>query len=65
LRRNAKARVLRRNDELYSGSVSSLKHEKDDVRDIRQGFECGIGLDGFDGFHEGDVIECFVSQQVV
>ncbi|MFQ5407762.1 MAG: translation initiation factor IF-2 [Anaerolineales bacterium] len=65
LRRNANARVLRRNDELYSGSVSSLKHEKDDVRDIRQGFECGIGLDGFDGFHEGDVIECFVSQQVV
>jgi translation initiation factor IF-2 len=63
IRRNAKARVWRGGKSLFEGEVSSLKHEKEDVRELRQGFECGIGLSGFDEFKTGDVIEFFVKQQ--
>ncbi len=64
IRRNGKARVLRNGKVLHEGAISSLKHIKDDVREVRQGFECGIGIDGFGSFNEGDLIECFISQQV-
>jgi translation initiation factor IF-2 len=59
LRRNAKARVVRGGEVIFDGSISSLKHEKDDVREIRAGFECGVGLKGFDEFETGDLIECY------
>lgn len=64
LRRNARIRVLRNGQELFEGEVASLKHHQDDVREIRQGFECGIGLKGFDDFEEGDVLECFTIEEV-
>ncbi|MGD2162065.1 MAG: translation initiation factor IF-2 [Anaerolineales bacterium] len=64
LRRNADARVIRDGEVIFEGSVASLKHEKDDVREIREGFECGIGLRGFDDFEEGDIIECFTEETV-
>ena len=64
IRRNGKARVLRKEKVLHEGGISSLKHLKDDVREVRQSFECGISIDGFDSFNEGDHIECFISQQV-
>jgi translation initiation factor IF-2 len=64
IRRNAKARVLRGEDVLFDGAVSSLRHEKEDVRDMREGFECGIGLKGFSEFQVGDVIECYTQEQV-
>ncbi len=63
-RRNATARVVRNTQKIFEGKVSSLKHEKDDAREVRQGFECGIGLDGFDGFKPGDVIEFYTKEQV-
>ncbi len=64
-RRNAKVRVLRGKQVLVeSASVSSLKREKDDVREVRSGFECGIGIDGFNDFEEGDTIEFFVMERV-
>lgn len=64
LRRNADASVIRDSEVLFEGPVSSLKHEKEDVREIREGFECGIGLRGFDDFEEGDIIECFTEETV-
>ena len=64
VRRNAKARLLRGKDVIFDGAVSSLRHEKEDIREIREGFECGIGLKGFTDFQVGDVIECYTSEQV-
>ncbi|NTW43056.1 MAG: translation initiation factor IF-2, partial [Anaerolineaceae bacterium] len=62
IRRNAKARVIRNETEIFSGEFGSLKHEKDDVREVRAGFECGIGLKGFNDFEVGDSIQCFVME---
>jgi len=62
--RNALARVTRAGDTIYEGRVSSLKHFKDDVSELKAGFECGIGLDGFHGFEEGDVIEMYRKERV-
>jgi translation initiation factor IF-2 len=45
-------------------SVASLKRFEEDVREVRTGFECGIGLDGFQDFVEGDRIEFFVRERV-
>lgn len=64
LRRNAKMRVVRQGEEIFEGPISSLKHEKDDVREVREGFECGVGLRGFNEFEEGDLLECFTEEMV-
>ncbi len=63
IRRNARVRVLRNRQTIGEGAVSSLKHLTEDVRDIKQGFECGIGIRGFDAFQVGDVIECFIIEK--
>jgi translation initiation factor IF-2 len=63
IRRNGKIRILRGKDIVYEGEVGSLKHEKEDVREMRQGFECGIGLRNFNDIAVGDVIECFVLEK--
>jgi len=63
-RRNATVRVMRNGQKLYEGKISSLKHEKDDVREVRQGFECGIGVDGFETFKPGDTVEFYTKEQV-
>ena len=44
--------------------IASLKRDKDDVREVRSGFECGIGLNNFDGYQNGDLIEFYVSERV-
>lgn len=62
-RRDALARVLRGETEIYDGRVSSLKRFQEDVREVRTGFECGIGLEGFNDFEEGDSIEFYVKEQ--
>lgn len=59
-RRNAKVRILRDNKEIYKGDLSSLKHEKEDVREVRTGFECGMAFKGSSDFQVGDKVECFV-----
>ncbi|PKO15443.1 MAG: translation initiation factor IF-2 [Chloroflexi bacterium HGW-Chloroflexi-10] len=61
-RRNAKARVFRNHTKIYEGEIGSLKHEKNDVKEVRTGFECGIGLKGFSEFEQGDVLECFTME---
>ena len=64
-RRNAKARLKRGNKIIIdSVNVSSLKRFQDDVREVRSGFECGIGLAGVSDFKEGDIIEFFVRVRV-
>ncbi|MEE8443341.1 MAG: translation initiation factor IF-2 [Dehalococcoidia bacterium] len=57
LLRNASARIIREGQVIYDGSIASLRHFKEDVREMATGFECGIGLAGFDDFQEGDIIE--------
>jgi translation initiation factor IF-2 len=63
LRRNGKIRVLRNGSKVFEGEVSSLKHEKDDVKEVRQGFECGISLKGYNDILEGDTLECFTLEK--
>ncbi|MCX8051637.1 MAG: translation initiation factor IF-2 [Chlorobi bacterium] len=57
--RNDKARVIRDGFEIYKGTIQSLKHLKDDVREVRQGFECGLTISGFNDYAEGDIIETY------
>ena len=64
LRRSAKVRVLRNNRVEFEGEVGSLKHEKEDVREVQKDFECGVGVKDFDAFKPGDVLEFFVIEQV-
>lgn len=64
LRRNAKARVIRNNESVFEGEFASLKRHQEDVREVRAGFECGLGLRGFNDFEEGDIIECYTVEEV-
>ncbi|MBC8497146.1 MAG: translation initiation factor IF-2, partial [Chloroflexi bacterium] len=64
IRRNAKVKVLRGEESIFEGVITSLKRHQEDVREVREGFECGIGLKGFNDFEEGDVIECFTIEEV-
>jgi translation initiation factor IF-2 len=59
LRRNGKIRLVRGADTVFEGEVASLRHEKDDVREVRAGFECGIGLKNFNDVVIGDILECY------
>jgi translation initiation factor IF-2 len=59
VRRNSLARVLREGEMLHESRVSSLRRFQEDVREVTSGLECGIGVERFDGFKEGDVIEAF------
>ena len=62
-RRNARARVLRGKKQLYDGYVTSLKRFEKDVREVRTGFECGVGLEDFNDFAVGDVIQFYVKER--
>ena len=57
LMRNGKAKVIRAKKEIWKGTIAGLKRFKDDVREVMQGYECGINLNGFDEFEPGDMIE--------
>jgi len=60
--RGAKARVVRDGKELAVGIVSSLKRLTDDVQEVRQGFECGLGVEGFTEYKPGDTLEFYVEE---
>jgi translation initiation factor IF-2 len=64
IRRKGRIRVMRGDELLHEDEISSLKHERDDVREVREGFECGIGVKGFDDFKEGDILECYITELV-
>ncbi|MDD3375506.1 MAG: translation initiation factor IF-2 [Candidatus Omnitrophica bacterium] len=57
--RKAKIIILRNGEEVFSGEIDSLKRFKDDVREVREGFECGVTIKGFDQVQAGDIIEAF------
>jgi translation initiation factor IF-2 len=63
IRRNGKVRMKRGSDIVFEGELSSLKHEKEDVREVRTGFECGIGLKNFHDIESGDMLECYVLEK--
>jgi translation initiation factor IF-2 len=60
--RNGKVRVKRGQDIIHTGAISSLKRFKDDAREVQAGFDCGIGVTGFNDFEEGDILEAFVEE---
>ena len=59
-----KMRVVRKGDLLYEGISHTLKRFKDEVNEVRSGMECGIRLDGFDDFKEGDIVECYTQEKI-
>ncbi|MGD2155498.1 MAG: translation initiation factor IF-2 [Anaerolineales bacterium] len=64
IRRNALMRVIRNGDVVHEGEIASLKRHQDNVTEVRQGFECGIGLRDYNEFQEEDLLECFVIEEV-
>jgi translation initiation factor IF-2 len=64
LKRSAEVRLLRDNVVIYTGKVGSLRRFKDDASEVKQGFECGIGIANFNDLKEGDVIEFFVVEKI-
>ena len=59
VKRDSHVRVIRNNVVVHTGELSSLKRFKDDVKEVRMGFECGLMIKGYDDIAEGDVLECF------
>jgi translation initiation factor IF-2 len=64
IRRNSLARLVRDGIIVYDGKVGSLRRFKDDVAEVREGYECGIGLENFQDVHQGDVIEAYEVEEI-
>ncbi|HUK19959.1 MAG TPA: translation initiation factor IF-2 [Gemmatimonadales bacterium] len=64
IQRTARVRVIRDGVEIYDGTLSSLRRFKDDVREVREGFECGIGIENFNDLKVGDLIEAYRVEEV-
>ncbi len=62
--RNAQVRVVRDGIVIHEGKISSLKRFKDDAKEVATGYECGIGIEGFNDIHEGDIIEAYIIEEV-
>jgi translation initiation factor IF-2 len=65
VRRGAQVRVIRDGTVIYETNIAQLKRFKDDAREVSEGFECGILLDGFNDVKEGDVLEAYETREVV
>src|SRR5687768_5457555 len=64
IRRSASVRLVRDSVVLWSGKLSSLKRFKDDVREVKEGFDCGMALENYQDIKEGDVVEAFELEEV-
>ena len=64
IKRGCKVRLLRDNVVIHEGSLKTLKRFKDEVREVREGFECGMGFENYSDLQEGDMIECFEIREV-
>ncbi len=64
IKRNSKVRIRRGNDVIFEGKLAGLKRFKEDVKEVPEGFECGISIDGFEAIKEGDVLEVFELEEV-
>jgi translation initiation factor IF-2 len=63
LHRNARVRLYRGTDLVFEGEMASLRHEKEDVREIRTGFECGVGFKNFQDIQIGDQLICYTLEK--
>ena len=63
INRQGRVRVIRDGVEVFDGTLASLKRFKDDVREVREGFECGLGVENFNDIKVGDVIECYRTEE--
>ncbi|MBR7189712.1 MAG: translation initiation factor IF-2, partial [Oscillospiraceae bacterium] len=64
IQRNCSVRVNRDNIVIFEGELASLRRFKDDVREVASGYECGMQVEKFNDIREGDIIECFVTEQL-
>ena len=64
MQRNAFAKLIRNDEVLWDGKLASLKRFKDDVKEVRESFECGIGIANFNDVKVGDIIECYTVEEV-
>ncbi len=64
IRRDSEVKVMRDGEQVFKGKIGSLKRFKDDVREVTNGMECGIGLAGFGDLKEGDLIEAFTTEKM-
>jgi translation initiation factor IF-2 len=64
INRQGRVRVIRNGVEVYDGTIASLRRFKEDVREVREGFECGIGIENYNDLKVGDVIEGYRTEQV-
>ncbi len=64
VKRGAKVRLLRDNVVIHEGSLKTLKRLKDEAKEVREGFECGMAFESYDDIKEGDVIECFEIEEI-
>ena len=55
---------MRNNEKIYEGELASLKHEKDNEKEVREGFECGLRVRGFNDFEIGDTVISFIVEEV-
>jgi len=62
--RNAEIRLIRDGIVIHEGKISSLKRFKDDAKEVLTGFECGIGIEKYNDIKVGDIIECFMMQEI-
>ena len=64
VQRNASVRLLRDNVVVHEGKLSSLRHLKDDVKEMAAGYECGMSLEGHNDIKEGDIVECYIMEEI-
>jgi translation initiation factor IF-2 len=64
IKRGTKARLIRNGIVVHTGDMRSVRRGKDDVKEVRGGFECGISLENYNDIHLGDIIECFELEEV-
>jgi translation initiation factor IF-2 len=64
VRRGAKVRLLRDDTVIYEGALKQLKRFKDDVKEVKSGYECGMAFENFEGMQVGDIVECFDIQSI-
>ena len=62
--RGCKIRIRREGEQIYEGALASLKRFKDDVKEVKEGFECGLVFEGFDQIQELDMVEAYIMVEV-
>jgi translation initiation factor IF-2 len=64
INRKGRVRLVRDGKEIFEGTISSLRRFKDDVTEVKEGYECGIGIENFNDLKVGDIIECYRTEEV-